>query len=164
MHARRFRRRRRRGARSTQTSSRASTGTFDAVCCRRLQQKKFNRKCCRSDCSHASSLHADPSAFFGARLASASRIPRPLSFSGKTITKAAESWDELNVNVRYRKNENFRRIRATTLMRLLQDKENPEVRGRDNERTAALARARAGPRVRERSAPHPSAILARKFD
>ena len=50
--------------------------------------------------------------------------------SGKIVTKAAESWEELNVNVRYRKNEYFRRIKAETLLHLLQadqDKNSPEV-------------------------------------
>ena len=51
--------------------------------------------------------------------------------SGKTVTKSAESWEEMNVNVRFRKNEYFRRIRADTLLRLLEadddDENSPQV-------------------------------------
>ncbi|QDZ23132.1 rhodanese domain-containing protein [Chloropicon primus] len=55
---------------------------------------------------------------------------KALTNTGKTITKAAMSWEELNLNVRYRKNEHFRRIRAETLVSLLQaedDEDSPEV-------------------------------------
>ena len=47
------------------------------------------------------------------------------------------------MNVRYRKNENFRRIRAQTLLRILQDKEDPEVRERRKGTGQDSARARA---------------------
>ena len=53
--------------------------------------------------------------------------------TGKIVTKAAENWDELNLNVRYRKNEHFRRIRADTLVSLLHA-EDDEV-GLEAERT-----------------------------
>ncbi|WZN65901.1 rhodanese domain-containing protein [Chloropicon roscoffensis] len=50
--------------------------------------------------------------------------------TGKIVTKAAENWDELNLNVRYRKNEHFRRIRADTLVSLFHaedDENSPQV-------------------------------------
>ena len=53
--------------------------------------------------------------------------------TGKIVTKAAENWEELNLNVRYRKNEHFRRIRADTLVSLLHA-EDDEV-GLEAERT-----------------------------
>jgi len=53
--------------------------------------------------------------------------------TGKIVTKAAENWEELNLNVRYRKNEHFRRVRADTLVSLLHA-EDDEV-GLEAERT-----------------------------
>ena len=54
---------------------------------------------------------------------------RPITDTGKTVTKAAESWEELNVNVRYKRGEYFRRIKAETLTSLMQAEEDgDEVR------------------------------------
>ena len=44
---------------------------------------------------------------------------KPVTNSGASMAQASP-WDELNYNVRYRKNEHFRRIKAQTLASLLQ--------------------------------------------
>ena len=55
--------------------------------------------------------------------------------SGKTVSKADESWEEMNVNVRFRKNEYFRRVKAFTLMQLLEAANNEDIDNREDERS-----------------------------